>query len=140
MAAFVPFDCFTDALALGTHGNLHTATLKIALSNTAPVAATNTVLADITQISAGNGYSAGGFDILNAVSSTGGTASITAVDYTLTASGGSIGPYRYAVLYNDTATNDDLIGYWDKGSSVTLSDTQTDVFDFVGTAFTIVAA
>lgn len=137
MAAFVKFEIFTDALVKGTHGNLHTATLKIALSNTAPVAATNTVLANITEISAGNGYSAGGFDVQNAVSSTGGVASITAVDYTLTASGGSIGPYRYAVLYNDTATNDDLIGYWDKGSSVTLSTGQTDLFDFGSSAFTV---
>lgn len=137
MAAFVKFHCFTDDLALGVHGNLHTATLKVALTNTAPTAATDDQLSDITQITAGNGYTAGGFDTLNAVSSTGGVASVTGVDYTLTASGGSIGPYRYAVLYNDTATNDELIGYWDKGSSVTLSDTQSDLFDFGSSLFTI---
>jgi hypothetical protein len=137
MATFVKFQAFTNALALGTHGNLHTATIMAMLTNTAPNSTTFDEKADITEISAGNGYSAGGFDTQNAVSSTGGVASITGVDYTMTASGGSIGPYRYLVLYNDTATGDPLIGYWDKGSSVTLTTGQSDLFDFASSLFTI---
>jgi hypothetical protein len=136
MAAFNKVHAFTDALHLGKHGNLHTATLKLLLTNTAPVAATTAVKADLTEISAGNGYTAGGFDTQNAVSSTGGVSSVTGVDITMTASGGSIGPYRYLVLYNDTATNDDVIGWWDKGSSVTLASTESDLFDFGSSMFT----
>lgn len=131
--------------ALGEHlaekvSNLDTDTIKIALTNTAPSAANNSVLADITQISAGNGYSSGGFEVAVSTSRSGATTSIVGVDASLTASGGSIGPFRYVVLYNDTPTSpaDPLIGYWDLGAEQTIVADGTFLFDFAATLFTIV--
>jgi hypothetical protein len=106
--------------------NLETDTIKIMLSNTAPNAATNTVKADITEISAGNGYSAGGTAIANNATNLSGTDLVfTGDDVVFTASGGSIGPLRYPVIYSDTATNDELIGYLDYGSAITITDGNT---------------
>ena len=59
MATFVKFESFVEALAEKVH-NLGADTLKVMLTNTAPNASTNTVKVDITEISAGNGYTAGG--------------------------------------------------------------------------------
>jgi hypothetical protein len=130
MAAAIKFETFSEHLAEKVH-NLDTDTIKIALSNTAPNAATNTVFANITEISAGNGYTAGGADTQNATSRTGGTTTVTAVDVVFTASG-SVGPFRYVVAYNDTPTSpaDPLIEYWDYGSSITLASGETFTADF----------
>lgn len=127
MAAFVKFFSFVEALAEKTH-NLGADTLKIALTNTAP-SQSNTVLANITQISSGNGYTTGGATVtITSSSQTSGTYKLVGSDVTFTASG-SMGPFRYAVLYNDTATNDELIGYWDYGSSITLATGETFTVD-----------
>src|SRR5690242_4956188 len=109
MASFVKYEVFSEDLAKGIH-QLHAAghTLKVALTNTTPVVASHTGLANITEIGAGNGYSAGGTDSQNDISRASGTTSVTGVDVVFTASGGTIGPFRYAVLYNDTAANDAL--------------------------------
>lgn len=125
MATFTLFDEFI--FHLGTNEiNLSTDTFKIALSNVAPVAATNVQLSDITQITAQNGYVAGG-NALTAVSweETGaglGVWRFISADVVFTASGGSIGPFRYAVLYSDTAINDELVGFLDNGASITVLD------------------
>jgi hypothetical protein len=138
LAAFNKYQKFTENLAKKIH-DLDLNTLKVALSNTAPNAATHTVLADVTEISAGNGYSAGGTDSQNAVSRSGGTTSVTGVDIVFTASGGTIGPFRYAILYDDTPTSpaDPLVGWWDYGSSITLNATETFTVDFGTEMFTI---
>lgn len=95
------------------------------LSNTLPVA-TNAVKTDIAEISAGNGYSAGGAPVTSQVySQTSGTATLSGTGPVFTAAGGSISPFRYAVLYNNTASGKNLIGWWDYGSSVTLSSGET---------------
>ena len=131
MASYVKFEVFSENLAEKVH-NLDTDTLMVMLTNTAPNAATNTVKADITEISAGNGYTAGGADTTNATSRSGGTTTVTAVDVVWTASGGTIGAFRYVVLYNDTPTSpaDPLIAYWDYGSSITLNAGETFTVDF----------
>lgn len=131
MAAFNKFNAFVEALGLKKM-NLNADTLKVMLCNTAPVAA-NSVKADLTEISAGNGYAAGGSAAASpAYSQTAGVGKLTATDVVFTAAGGSIGPFRYAVLYDDTATNDDLIGFWDYGSSITLATGETFTVDFDG--------
>ena len=53
-------------------------------------------------------------------------------DLTLSASGGSVATFRYIVIYNDTATNDELIGYYDYGSDVTLASGHNLIIDFDG--------
>lgn len=113
---------FTKDLIDGVH-DLDGHTFKWLLTNTAPVA-TNTVKANLTEITAGNGYSAGGPTTAITTSTSAGTAKITAAPVTITASGGSIGPFRYADLYNDTPTSptDPLIGWIDYGSSITVAD------------------
>ena len=100
--------------------NLGTDTLKVALSNTAP-SATNEKLADITQISYTNLSST--TITTTSFTETSGVASLVLADLKLTASGGSVAPFRYVVVYSDTATNKELIGYVDIGSSITLGDT-----------------
>lgn len=129
MASFNKFNQFVEDLAKKVH-NLNADTLKILLTNTAPVA-TNAVKADLTEISAGNGYSAGGAAVgSNAASQTSGTLKLTGNDVVFTASGGDIGPFRYAVLYNDTPTSpaDPLIGWWDYGSSITIHGASGETF------------
>ena len=129
MATFNKFNSFVEALAEGTH-NLGADTLTIALTNTAPVAG-NTVLANITEISYTNVSSR----VLTSVTSsqTSGTYTLDAADLVLTASG-TVPTFRYVVLYNDTATSDELIGYYDYGSAVDLlnGETFTITFDASG--------
>lgn len=133
MASFVKFHSFVEALAEKVH-NLGSDTLKVALTNTAPTASSNTQLSDITQISNGNGYTTGGSQATQSSSAqTSGTYKLVLGDVTFTATG-SMGPFRYAVLYNDTATNDELIGYYDYGSSITLASGETFTVDFDGSA------
>jgi len=131
MAAAVKFEVFTENLAEKVH-NLDTDTLKNMLTNVAPNAATHAVKADLTEISAGNGYSAGGDDIQNATSRSGGTTTVQATDIVVTAAGGPIGPFRYIGNYNDTPTSpaDPLTQYWDYGASISLNDGETFTQDF----------
>jgi hypothetical protein len=140
MATYVKYQQFVEDFGNKVHDLVGTNdTLKVALTNTAPNVATHAVLADITEISAGNGYSAGGADTQNDGSESGGTLTVTGVDVTFTASGGSIGPFRYAVLYNDTPSSpaDPLIAYWDYGSSITLATGESLLVDFGASLFTV---
>jgi len=140
MASFVKYEQFANDLGDKVHDLVGTDdTLKVALTNTAPTVATDATLSNITEITAQNGYSAGGSDTQNSGSESGGTLTVTGTDITFTASGGTIGPFRYAVLYNDTPISpaDPLIGYWDYGSSVTLSDGESFTVDFGASLFTI---
>ena len=132
MASYVKFQPFVEALAEKVH-NLGADTLKVALTNTAPNASDAT-LSQITQIANGNGYTTGGTQAtISSSAQTSGTYKLVLNDVVFTASG-SLGPFRYAVLYNDTASNDELIGYWDYGSSVTLASCDTFTVDFDGSA------
>lgn len=128
MATYVKFNSFIEALAEKVH-NLGSDQLVIALTNSAPLA-TNTVLADITQISYTNLSSRNVTTSSSAQSS--GTYKLVCNDLTLTASG-AVATFRYVILYNDTALNDELIAYWDYGSAVTMANTETFLVDFDGT-------
>ena len=128
MATFNKFNSFTEALAEKVH-NLGSDTLKVALTNSAPVA-TNTQLSNITEISYTN-ISSRNLTVSSSAQ-TSGTYKLVIADLVLTASG-SVGPFRYVVIYNDTATNDELIAWYDYGSSITLANTDTFTLDFDGT-------
>ena len=121
MAAFTKFNQFVADLATKVH-NLNSDALKIMLSNTLPVA-TNTIKANITEIAAGNGYTAGG----NAAAfvsgnQSSGTYKLILSPVVFTASGGSFGPFEFAVLYNSTAASGNLIGWWDYGIPITITN------------------
>lgn len=133
MAAFNKFNSFVEALAEKVH-NLGSDTLMVALTNVAPVAG-NTVRANLTEIAYTNLSSR----VLSVTGSaqTGGTYALALADLLLTASGGSVGPFRYAVIYNDTATNDELIGWYDYGASITLLDGETLLLDFGANVLTL---
>lgn len=129
MATFNKFNSFVEALSEKAH-NLGADTLTVALTNSAPVA-TNTVLANITEVSYTN-CSARAITTSSSAQ-TSGTYKLVLADLVLTASGGSVGPFQYAVIYNDTATSDELIGWYDYGSALTLADGETLTIDFDGT-------
>jgi hypothetical protein len=138
MATFQKFNQFVEDLAKGVH-NLSTGQLKVALTNTAPVAA-NSVYADLTSpLATTNLSGATPFNVTTtSAEQTSGTLSLVLVDLTLTATG-AVGPFRYVVLYNDTPTSpaDPLIGFYDYGSSVTMANTETFLIDFAATTITI---
>ena len=130
MAAFQKFNAFVEHVAEKVH-NLGSDSLKIMLTSVAPVAA-NSVKADLTEIAAGNGYTAGGTAVtITDSSQTAGVYKLTGNDVVFTASGGAIANFRYAVLYNDTPSSpaDPLIGFWDYGSTVTLNSGDTFTVD-----------
>lgn len=143
MAAFNKFHCFAEDVAEGKH-NLASDTLKVFLTNTAPNASTHTAYDGTTgttgpaEIAAGNGYTAGGNQVSQTASSqTSGTYSLVCSDPAVWTATGSVGPFRYAVLYNDTAAGNNLIGWWDNGSSITLADTGTFTVDLGASVLTI---
>jgi hypothetical protein len=137
MASYNKHQDYAEQLNKGIHiWSSHT--FKAAFCNTAPVA-TNTVLADLTQISTAGGYTAGagGGVTLDTVTltETTGTAKVTIADEVFTASGASVGPLRYVDIYNDTATSpaDALVCWYDYGSSITLLDGESLTIDFDAT-------
>jgi hypothetical protein len=144
MAAFVKLNGFVEHLAEGVH-NLQTGAITVALSNTAPgsegspptASTAACILANVTQISYTNLSSR--VVTISASSQTGGTYSMVASDLTLTASG-AVGPFRYVYIYNDTPTSpaDPLIGYYDYGSSISLSTGETFTVDFGTELLTLV--
>lgn len=131
MATYNKFHSFVEALAEKQH-NLGTDTLKVYLSNATPDAAADSVKADLAEITPGNGYTAGGNTATQTSSAqTGGLYKLVLADPpTWTATGGPIGPFRYAVLYNDTAAGDPLIAWWDYGASITLQAGDSIAVDF----------
>lgn len=138
MAAFNKFNSFVQELGKGSH-NFSSHTVKIMLTNTAPTA-TNAVKADLTDITAGNGYTAGGTAIGSLTwTNSSGTSTLGGANVVFTASGGSIGPFRYAAAYNDTQTSPakPLVGWWDYGSAVTLNSGETLTVDLTSNILTL---
>lgn len=138
MATYNKFQDFVEQLCKGVH-QLHAAghTCNFYLTNNAPSASDDAVKADLAGITEQNGYTAA--DAQNDLSETTGTATFTCQDKVWTASGGSFGALRYAVLYNDTPTSpaDPLIAWWDYGSSVTVNDGETFTIDCGASIFTL---
>jgi hypothetical protein len=130
MAAFNKFNLTVQDWIEGKT-NYNADTFKVMLTNTAPVA-TNHVYSDISanELAAGNGYSTGGATATVGLSNSGGTETVTIslANPTWTSSTGSMGPFRYLVLYDSSAGTQTLQGYWDYGSSVTLNGANGDTF------------
>jgi hypothetical protein len=130
LATFNKFNSFSEAIAEKVH-NLGSDTLKVMLTNTAPVA-TNTIKTNITDITAvGTDYPAGGKQAaITSSAQTSGAYKLVLADVVFGPVSASVGPFRYAVLYNDTAASKELIGWWDNGANVTLTSGQSFTVDF----------
>ena len=114
------YNILNGAIDLDSH------THKAVLTNSAPTAATDDELADITQITQQNGYTTGGVTLSSVtLTETGAGTGIwqwTAADFSWSASGGDFGPFRYIVIYSDTSTGDKLVGYLDYGSAISITN------------------
>lgn len=121
------FNSFVEAVHEKVH-NLGSDQLVLALTAAAnaPVA-TNTQLSNLTQITYTNLSSRS--LTTSSSSQTSGTYKLVLASITLSATG-SVGPFRYFVIYNDTATNDELIGWYDYGSEITLVNGESFRIDF----------
>jgi hypothetical protein len=133
MAAYNKFQDFAEQLIRGVH-DFDAHTFDVALTNTLPVN-TQASLDTVTNHpppAAANGYTAGGSPTTLTMSETAGTMTVQGTQVVFTAAGGNLGPFRYAILYNDTATSpvDALIAWWDYGSSITLADGETFTVKF----------
>lgn len=133
----VKFYAFLDEVMKGTH-NFNADTFKAHLTNTAPVAASTTTFSTgaFPVPAAANGYTAGGYALtvtFTPAASNGGTPKIAIGDVTVTASGGSIGPFRYVIVENVTQ-GDKVCWYFDYGSSLTILDTATFTIDHNATS------
>lgn len=131
MATYNKFDQFVEDLCKKVH-NLATDQMKIALTNTAPVAG-NSVYTDLTSpLATTNLSGATPYNVTTtSCEQTSGTVKFILADLVLTATG-AVGPFRYVVLYNDTPTSpaDPLIAWWDYGSSISLANGETFTVDF----------
>lgn len=130
MATLTKFNVFLENLAEGVH-NLGSHALTVALvPASAPPSATNATLSELTQAT----YTFASSRVLTVASSsqTNGIYKLFINDLTLSASGGSVGPFRYVVIYNDTPTSpaDPLIGWYDYGSDITLQPGESILLDF----------
>jgi hypothetical protein len=138
MATFNKTNQFVEDLAKGVH-IFGTHQLKVALTNTAPIATNATYAALTAPLATTNLSGATPFNVTTtSATQTSGTLNIVLADLTLTATG-AVGPFRYVALYNDTPTSpaDPLIGWFDYGSSVTMASAETFLIDFAATAITI---
>ncbi len=135
MVVYNKFQSFVEAVAEKKH-DLGSDQLVIALCNTEPSAADDAVLADLPTEATYTNCSSRNITTTSSVETTGEYV-LALQDITLTASGGSVGPFRYIVIYNDTAANDELIGWYDYGSSITLADGESLAIDFAAKTITI---
>lgn len=106
-----------------------TDTFRAVIHSDAPTAATDDELADLTQTS-GTGYTAGGEDIQNDATRTGGTVTMTAVDVVWTGGAGGFSAARYISIHDDTSTTDKLMQSYDYGSNFTVASGETFTLNF----------
>lgn len=145
MVAYNKFEDFVEQLCTAKHDFTGAGDVfKVYLSNAVPSASLDAIKTDLAEITAQNGYPAGGSDVTNTLAEATGTATVTGTKVVFTASGGSFGPFQYVVLYNDTQTSpvDPLVAWWDYGSALTINDGETfsvkfNGSDTTGTIFTL---
>lgn len=140
MATLVKFQDFAEQLAKKVH-NLDTDTHKLFLMATAPDAATDAVLADITEIAYTNVSGGVAPTVTTQYTEAAGTGTFAGDAVVVTATG-TVPTFRYYGLYSDTSINDNLICYWDHGSNVDLAAGETFTVTFgadatMGTIFTL---
>jgi hypothetical protein len=103
-------------------------TFRAVIHSDAPDAANDDELADLAQVS-GGGYTAGGEDIQNDATRSGGVVTMTAADVVWTASS-AWSAARYVSIYDDTSAGDILMCSYDYGANFTLAAGETFTLDF----------
>jgi len=143
-SAWNKFNDFSEQLVRGVH-DFDANTFKVALvKNTDTPVATDTELSQITQVDNGNGYTTGGETTTITISETSGTTTVSGTEIVWTGTGSGFGPFRYAVLYNDSSTSpaDALIAWFDYGSAISVGASETFTLKFnnasPGAMFTLV--
>ena len=130
-SAFKKVNCFVQDLARGVH-NLNSDSIYVALTNTAPTAATTTYTALPGEVANGGGYTTGGMAVSGTISATQTSGTLhfkTTANTVFTATTG-FGPFRYVLMYNNTAAGKNAIAYYDYGASgVTLAAAETFTVD-----------
>lgn len=135
-SAYSKFEGFVGYLGLGAV-NLNTDVLKVYLTNATPSASADDVKGDLAEFAGGTGYTAGGTDVQNTYSESGGVGTLAGTDVVWTAGAADWAAFRYVPLYDDTHASDILIGWWDYGSSITPGNGETFTVDFGASIFTI---
>jgi hypothetical protein len=136
MATYVKYEVFVEDLANKLHDLFGTNdTVNAVIHTDAPVAASDTAVSNLTQIT-GTGYAAA--DIQNDGTRSGATVTVTGVDYTWTASAADwTSTARYVSIYNDTSVTDRLIASWDYGTTFAVGNGETFTLDFGASVFTL---
>lgn len=136
MAAFNKFNAFVEDVAEGVH-NLGSNTLRLYPTNATPSASADSIKTDLAEIATGGGYTGPVTVTITSSSQTGGVYSLVGNDVLLITATGTVADFRYIVLYNDTAASDQLIGWWDFGSTVSMTNGDTFTVDFGANILTL---
>ena len=105
--------------------NLTSDTLKLAFTDTAPTTATHVYADIVSPLALTNMATSPSLTSVTWTQSTG-TATLGAATWTGTSQTGNFGPFRYIVVYDDTAASKNLIGWYDYGSELTLAGANAD--------------
>jgi hypothetical protein len=139
MASYNKVNSFVGNL-VNAQVNLGSDTLKCALTNTSPLATWTGYTANVAsvELASGGGYTTGGATVPTVTDTdTSGTVTLSAGNVVFTASG-SMGPFRYAVLYDSTASGGPILGWYDYGSSISLTTSgETFTVSFPSGIFTL---
>src|SRR5689334_20809365 len=136
MATYNKFQGFVGYLGLA-QVNCNTDTFRVYLTNNAPSASGDDVLADLAEFAGGTGYTAGGEDVQNAYSEAAGVGTLTGTDVVWTAGAGDWNAFQYVVMYDDTHASNILIAWWDYGTPLTLGNGETFTVNFGANIFTL---
>jgi hypothetical protein len=128
MATVTKFYSFVEKIHEGAI-NLGSDTIKVMLTADAPSLSWDEK-ADVTgELTTGAGYTAGGATLtVTSSAQSSGLYTLMANDVTWTSSG-TLGPFRYAIFYDDTASGDPLLWYIDYGYLITVTSGQTFTVD-----------
>ena len=132
MVAYNKFEQFVLDLASGVHDFGATPdAIEVYLSNAAPSVSADVIKTDIAEITNENGYAAP-VGVTPVGAEVTGTFTLSATVVVITASGGTVGPFQYVVLFNNTPATplDPLIAWWDRGAALTLQNGESFTIDF----------
>jgi hypothetical protein len=133
-SAWNKFNDFSEQLVRGVHDfDANTFKVVLVLSTDTPVVS-DTILSNIDQVVNGGGYTTGGETTTITIAEVSGTTTVSGTEIVWTGTGSGFGPFRYAVLYNDTAANDPLIAWFDYGSLISVGAGETFTLRFSTTS------